>query len=245
MWEGLFPPGAAPDLATVKPEVRDKVLRGIVVEHLVYDEAIKEGVDKSESVQKQLDELRHKLVVRAFLEAKASDIGDKDLHAAYDDRVASMRDQKEVRARHILVPTKEQAIEAKKELTAGKSFADVAKQYSKDPGTASQGGDLGYFTRDKMVPEFANAAFAMKKGEISDPVKSPFGWHIIEVEDIRPVTVPTYNEAKDDLKSKLQEKKLDEYLKGMVKTADVKVYDAKGKEQPFSKDIKDDSGAKK
>jgi len=82
----------------------------------------------------------------------------------------------------------------------------VARDFSKDPGSAKQGGDLGYFTRDKMVKEFGDAAFSMKKGEISGPVKSSFGYHIIKVEDTRKVTAPTFNEVKDQIKAKLQEK---------------------------------------
>lgn len=245
MWDNLFPPGTATDFNTLKPEMRDKILRGIMTEHLLLSEALKEGVDKSDAVQRQLEDIRKKLIVRAYIEAKTADISDKELHDAYDASVMSLRDQKEVRARHILVASKEDAVKVKKELTSGKSFEDVAKQYSKDPTSAKQGGDLGYFTKDKMVKEFADAAFTLKKGEVSDPVKSPFGWHIIEVEDIRPVTVPTYNEAKDQLKLQLQEKKLDDYLHGLLKTAEVKLYDAKGKEIPFSKDVPEPAKAKK
>lgn len=245
MWAGLFPAGQAPELEAMQPQMRDKILRGVMTERLLLGEALKQGVDKSDAVAKELEEVKRKLVVRHFLEAKTADISEADLKREYETMVASMRDQKEVRARHILVSTEAEAKDVKKKLDDGKKFEDVAREYSKDPGSAKQGGDLGYFTKDKMVKPFADAAFSMKKGAISEPVKSQFGWHVIKVEDSRPVTIPTYNQVKEQLRVSLQEKKLNDYIRGLVKEADVKVYDAKGEELPFSKDIPAEKDAAK
>lgn len=240
VWEGLFPEGQAPALDTLKPEMRDNILRSLLAERLLYSEAVKQGVDKSDKVTRQLEEVKKKLIIRAFLDAKTADlITDADLKAEYDTMVSGMKDEKEIRARHILLATEQEAKDAKKKLDEGKSFEEVARDFSKDPGSAKQGGDLGYFTKDKMVPEFATAAFALKKGEVSGPVKSSFGYHIIKVEDIRKVTVPTFNDVKDQLRAKLQEKKLNDYIGSLVKSADVKVYDEKGKEVPFNKNLPD------
>lgn len=237
MWATLFPPGQAPDLSEMKPEIRNKILRGIMTERLLLSEGLKQGIDKSDAVQKELEEVKRKLVVKHFLEAKTADVTDADLKREYDALVINLRDKKEARARHILVATEADAKDIEKKLADGKSFEELAKQYSKDPGSAKQGGDLGYFTKDKMVKEFADAAFAMKKGQVSKPVKSQFGWHIIKLEDLRPVTIPTYNAVKEQLRAAVQDKKLGEYIRGLVKSADVKVYDAKGKEVPFEKDL--------
>lgn len=240
MWAGLFPPSQAPAFDAIKPEMRDKVLRGIMTEKLLAAEGNKAGLDKSPEVTKQLEEAKNKLVIKALLDQKTGDVvTDADLKKEYDSMVADMRDEKEVRARHILVASEKDAKDAKAQIDGGKKFEDVAKEYSKDPGSAKQGGELGYFTKDKMVKEFADAAFKLKKGEVSDPVKSPFGWHVIQVEDIRKVQAPTFNEAKDTLKARLQEKKLNEYIKSLVKTANVTVYDTKGQEVKFSKDMPD------
>lgn len=237
-WEGLFPPGQAPAFDTVKPDVREKVLRGVMAEKLVMAEAQKQGIDKSELVTKQVEDMKRKLTVRTFLDIKTADsITEADIKKEYDAMVAANKDDKEVHARHILVPSEAEAKEARKQIDSGKSFEDVAKSLSKDPGSAKNGGDLGYFTKDKMVPEFANAAFAMKKGEISAPVKSSFGWHIIKVEDVRSIKAPEFKEVKDQLKMKLQDKKLNDYISGIVKTADVKVFDAKGKPMAFEKNL--------
>ena len=238
MWEGLFPAGQAPAFEAVKPDMRERILRAAMAEKILYGEAVKQGTEKSEKVQRELEEMKKKLIVKNFLDAKTSDmITDADLKKEYDATIAQVKDEKEVRARHILVPTEQEAKDAKKKIDGGKSFEEVAKELSKDPGSAAQGGDLGYFTRDKMVKEFADAAFSLKKGEVSGPVKSGFGYHIIKAEDSRKVTPPTFNEVKEQVRAKLQERKLNDYIGGLVKSADVKVFDAKGKEQPFEKNL--------
>lgn len=237
-WEGLFPAGQAPAFDSVKPDVRERVLRAVMAEKILYGEALKQGVDKSDKLQREMEDLKKKLVVRTFLDSKTADlITDADLKKEYDAQVAAMKDEKELHARHILLASEQDAKDAKSKLDAGKSFEEVARDYSKDAASAKQGGDLGYFTRDKMVREFADAAFALKKGEVSGPVKSPFGYHLIKVEDVRKVSAPTFNDSKDALRAALQDKKLNEYISGMVKAADVKVFDASGKETPFRKNM--------
>ena len=241
MWEGLFPAGQAPAFDTIKPDMRERILRAVMAEKIIYSEAAKQGVDKSDKLIKELEDVKRKLVVKTFLDTKTADmITDADLKKDYDVMISGMKDEKELHARHILLNTEAEAKDAKKKLDAGKSFEEVAKDFSKDPGSAKQGGDLGYFTKDKMVKEFADAAFSMKKGDVSGPVKSSFGYHIIKVEDVRKVTAPTFNEVKDQIKGKLQEKKLNDYIAGLVKSADVKVFDAKGKEAPFNKNLPED-----
>lgn len=238
LWEGLFPAGQAPALDAAKPEMREKVLRAVMAEKIVYGEAVKAGADKSEKLLKELEDIKRKLAVRNFLDSKtASMISDADIKKEYDVMVTSTKDEKEVHARHILLPTEGEAKDAKKKLDDGKKFGEVAKEFSKDPGSAKNGGDLGYFKKDAMVKEFADAAFAMKKGEVSGPVKSAFGYHIIKVEDVRKVAPPTFAEVKDQIKSKMQEKKLNDYIAGLVKAAEVKVFDAKGKEIAFEKNL--------
>lgn len=236
-WEGLFPAGQAPAFETIKPDVRDKVLRGVMAERLLLAEAQKAGTDKTDAVQKQLEDMKRKMVVHAFLEVKTNDISEAEIKKEYDSLVSATKDEKEVHARHILLNSEAEAKDARKKIDEGKSFEEVAKSASKDAGSAKNGGDLGYFTKDKMVPEFANAAFAMKKGEISAPVKSSFGWHIIKVEDSRKVTPPPLAQVRDEIKARLQDKKLNDYVTGLVKGADVKVFDAKGKPLAFDKNM--------
>ena len=245
VWKGLFPEGKAPAFETAKPDVRERVLRAVMAEKLVYNDAIKQGADKAPKLVQELEDVKKKLVVRSFLDAKtAAMITDADLLRDYDAIVSTTKDEKEVRARHILLATEDEAKAAKKKLDAGKGFEELAKELSKDPGSATKGGDLGYFTKDKMVKEFANAAFSMKKGELSGPVKSSFGYHLIKVEDARKVAAPAFSEVKDQLRGAQQQKKLNEYITALIKSADVKTFNAKGKELPFAKDMPAVNGEK-
>jgi len=114
---------------------------------------------------------------------------------AYDEAAKAHPPMPEIHARHILVPTEEEAKAALARVKNGEDFAKVATELSKDP--ASEGGDLGWFTKDRMVPEFADAAFKLEPGQISDPVKSQFGWHIIKVEEKRMQTFPPFEQVKD------------------------------------------------
>lgn len=239
-WQGLFPAGQAPAFDSVTGDVKNRVLRAVMAEKILYSEALKQGVDKSPTLQREVEDLKKKLIVRTFLSNKTEGaITDAEVKKAYDAQVAEAKDEKEVRARHILLANEKEAKEAKSKLDAGKSFEEVAREFSKDAGSAKQGGDLGYFSRDKMVPEFANAAFGLKKGEVSGPVKSPFGYHIIKVEDVRKKAVPSFAESKDAIRAALQDKKLNDYIGGLVKSADVKLFDASGKESPFNKNLPD------
>ena len=115
----------------------------------------------------------------------------------YDDAAKNQKPEPEVSARHILVPTENEAKDVLKRVRGGEDFAKVATEVSKDPG--SQGGDLGWFTKDKMVPEFAETAFKLEKGQISEPVKSQFGWHVIKLEDKRTKEFPPYEAVKDQV----------------------------------------------
>ena len=154
------------------------------------------------------DDVKHRIAFersKVLMEALLNDAGkaavnDDAMHKVYDDAVKQMPPEEEVRARHILVATEDEAKDIEAQLKKGADFATLAKEKSKDPG-AAEGGDLGYFTKDQMVPEFADAAFKLDKGQISDPVKTQFGWHIIKVEDKRTKPTPTYDEVKTQLET--------------------------------------------
>ena len=113
----------------------------------------------------------------------------------YEEAVKQITGEQEVHARHILVETEDEAKAVKAELDKGADFAELAKKKSKDPGSAD-GGDLGYFTKEQMVPEFSAVAFTLEQGKISDPVKSQFGWHIIKVEEKRNRKAPDFEQVK-------------------------------------------------
>jgi peptidyl-prolyl cis-trans isomerase C len=154
------------------------------------------------------DTVKHRIEFehnKVLMETLLQDVGqsamtDDAMHKVYDDALKQMSNEQEVHARHILVATEDEAKAIEAELKKGSDFAALAKQKSKDPG-ASEGGDLGYFTKDQMVPEFAEVAFKLDKGQISDPVKTQFGWHIIKVEDKRIKPTPKFDEVKGQIEN--------------------------------------------
>jgi peptidyl-prolyl cis-trans isomerase C len=142
---------------------------------------------------------------RLLMEALLQDTGRAALseeaeHKVYDEAVKQMTNEEEVHARHILVPTEDEAKAILAQLKAGADFAALAKEKSKDPGGAD-GGDLGYFSKEQMVPEFSAVAFKLDKGQISDPVKTQFGWHIIKVEDKRTKPTPAFEQVKGQIEN--------------------------------------------
>ena len=154
------------------------------------------------------DDVKHRIQLernKVLMETLLQDAGtaattDDAMHKVYDDAVKQMSGEQEVHARHILVATEDEAKAIEDQLKKGADFATLAKEKSKDPG-AAEGGDLGYFTKDQMVPEFAEVAFKLDKGQISDPVHTQFGWHIIKVEDKRIKPTPTFDEVKGQLEN--------------------------------------------
>ena len=125
----------------------------------------------------------------------------------YDSLVGTAAPEEEVRARHILVESKDKARDLFEKLAHGSDFAQLAKEHSKDPGSKDQGGELGFFTRGQMVPQFEEAAFKLKKGEVGEPFQSQFGWHIVRVDDRRQRSTPPFEAVKDRVVADMIHKK--------------------------------------
>jgi peptidyl-prolyl cis-trans isomerase C len=180
---------------------RDYLITYISDVILLSQAAQQQKLGDRDSVKRRIDLERNKVLMEALLQ----DVGqaaltDQAMHKVYDEAIKQIGNEQEVHARHILVPTEDEAKAIEAELKKGADFAALAKQKSKDPG-AAEGGDLGYFTKDQMVPEFAEVAFKLDKGQVSDPVKTQFGWHIIKVEDKRTKPTPTFDEVKNQLEN--------------------------------------------
>jgi peptidyl-prolyl cis-trans isomerase C len=190
-------------IAKVPPEDRRRAVLDVLVDlNLMANAATAEGLDKTEGFQRQLALLRAQALRSEFfrteIEGKATD---EAVKKRYEAEIAKVAPQEEVQASHILVKTEEEAKAIIKELDAGGDFAAIAKEKSQDPGSAKMGGDLGYFTEGKMVPEFEKAAFALDVGKYTEtPVKSQYGYHVIKVTDKRKQPLPTYDQVKDQVK---------------------------------------------
>jgi peptidyl-prolyl cis-trans isomerase C len=168
---------------------------------LIAQTAEAKKVADTADFKRRLAFARTKLLMEQFLQAESkAAVTEAAMRKVYDEAIGQMKNQTEVRARHILVETEDEAKAIVAELKKGTDFAELAKSKSKDPGSAD-GGDLGYFTKDQMVPEFSEVAFKLDKGALSDPVKSQFGWHVIKVEDKRERQPPEFDKVKDQLET--------------------------------------------
>ena len=168
---------------------------------------------------------RSKVLMETLLQdAGTAAVTDDAMHKVYDDAVKQMPSEQEVHARHILVATEDEAKAIEDQLKKGADFAALAKEKSKDPG-AADGGDLGYFTKDQMVPEFAEAAFKLDKGQISEPIHTQFGWHIIKVEDKRTKPTPTFDQVKVQLQNYVAHRAQAELVDNLRKSAQIERLD--------------------
>jgi peptidyl-prolyl cis-trans isomerase C len=180
---------------------RDYLINYVSDVMLIAKAAEAKKVGDTSDFKQRLAFARNKLLMESLLqsEAKAA-ASDVALRKVYDDAKQQMSTDQEVRARHILVGSEDEAKAVLGELKKGGDFAELAKQKSKDPG-AADGGDLGYFTKDQMVPEFAETAFKLEPGQLSEPVKTDFGWHIIKVEDKRTRQIPEFDQVKGQIET--------------------------------------------
>ncbi len=165
---------------------RDYAIDYLIDLKIVAMQAAKEKLDETPDFKRRLDQTRERILMETILtregEKAASEAA---VRKFYDDTVKTLKTEQEVRARHILVEKEEQAKAALERLKKGEDFAKLAAELSTDPGSGKEGGDLGWFEKGRMVPEFGEAAFKLEKGQISDIVKSQFGFHIIKLEDRR------------------------------------------------------------
>jgi peptidyl-prolyl cis-trans isomerase C len=184
------------------PEVRQEALLTYLIDvTLIAQAAEEQKLADAPGFDRRLAYARQKVLMEALLDKASKDASNEAaMKKVYDESVAQNKPVEEVSARHILVETEDKAKEVLAKLKAGTDFAELAKAESKDPG-AADGGSLGYFTQDQMVPEFASVAFKLEKGALSDPVKTQFGWHIINIEDKRNKPVPSYDQVKDQIQT--------------------------------------------
>jgi peptidyl-prolyl cis-trans isomerase C len=172
---------------------------------------------------------RDKALLDEYLDQQAKKaVNPEASRKLYDETVKSLTPEQEVHARHILVETEDEAKKAYARIKGGEDFAKVAADLSKDPGSKDDGGDLGFFTKDRMVAPFAEAAFKLDPGQVSEPVKTQFGWHIIKVEEKRTKPVPSYDDMKEQVDTYLGRKAQQDLIVDLRQKAKIERLDDKG-----------------
>jgi peptidyl-prolyl cis-trans isomerase C len=214
------------NMPSIPPEQKRDYLINYLVDVIVLSQAAeKQKLSERPDVKHRLAFDHNRLLMESLLQdgGKAA-LSDEAEHKVYDEAIKQVKNEEEVHARHILVPTEDEAKAILAQLKGGADFATLAKEKSKDPG-AAEGGDLGYFTKDQMVPEFAEVAFKLNKGQLSDPVKTQFGWHIIKVEDKRVKPTPTFEQVKPQIENYIAHRAQAELVENLRKTANVERLD--------------------
>jgi peptidyl-prolyl cis-trans isomerase C len=230
---------AGPQIQQLPPQmIYPQILQKMLATKVVSQKGYADGMQNDKDVKQRVKDLEAQVVAEAYIhkqiEPKITEAKTKE---RYDQLVAKFKPQDEIRARHILVKTEDEGNAVIKQLKGGADFAKLAEEKSKDTGSAKQGGDLGYFPHDAMVKEFADAAFALKVGEITDkPVKTNFGYHVIKVEDKRKSSAPPIAEVKDQINNQLGQELTNDEVKDLEAKAKIEKFNLDGTPMPAEAD---------
>ena len=201
------------------------VVEFLVERHLLAQLANKQGVADMDDYKRRLAAYQAKALRDSYLSQIISPkITEAEIRAVYDEEAKKVSSTERIRARHILVASEKEAKSIAEKIGKGEKFEDLAKQYSLD-GSKNYGGDLGYFTAPEMVPAFSTAAFALKKGDVSAPIKTDFGWHVIRLEDRKQGAAQPYDQVKSAIRNVLVRQKVQETLAGLKDVAKVEIVD--------------------
>lgn len=207
------------------PELQKSTKEYLITRELLVQEARKKGMDKSVEIQTRLENTKQELLARIYFEnfAKSHPVSENDIKNEYD-RMKSEVGTKEYKVRHILVQKEDEAKSVMDQLKKGVKFEKLATEKSMDPGSKANGGDLGWSAPTRYVKPFADAVIAMKKGETTDkPVQSPFGWHVIRLDDVRALKFPTLAQAKPEIKQMLLQRAFGEHVNDLRKKSKIEM----------------------
>ncbi|MEM1378933.1 MAG: peptidylprolyl isomerase [Pseudomonadota bacterium] len=210
---------------------RVAALMALIDIRMLANKADADGIDETPAFQQRLAFLRDRALHNSLFNAEVvGNVTEEEVRAAYDEEIAGRPAQNEINARHILVETEEEARAVIAELDGGADFATLAAEKSTGP-SGPNGGDLGYFTRGRMVPEFEQAAFDLTVGEYTkEPVQTQFGFHVIKVEDARPVQPPAFEQVAGQIQQGLLRQRYFELLQSLRADTEIDVTDPALKE---------------
>lgn len=207
-------------------DTKMRIIDNMVVEEVFVQEAEAQGVTKDKEFTQTLERARRQILAQRFLQKNVQPkITDANVKAFFDKNKGRYSND-EVRAMHVLVKSEAEAKEVYQKAKGGEDFQVLAKKYSKDPSAAQNMGDLGFFTRSRMVKEFADKAFSLKPGEIGEPVKTPFGFHVIKLMEKRDGKTVNFAEIKDQVRGDFQNEQVNQLIEGLKKARKVSVNEA-------------------
>jgi peptidyl-prolyl cis-trans isomerase C len=227
------------ELGTLAPHIQrifaapggmERFVDELVKREVLYQQAKKEGLENKPEYKKKVEDFSKLTLISLLLEKEVENkakVTEKDVKDYYEAHKQDLTTNAQVRASHILLKTEEEANAVKDQLNKGGDFAKIAKEKSLDTGSAKNGGDLGFFSRGQMVPEFERAAFGLKVGEVSNPVKTQFGYHVIKVTEKKEGSLVDFDKVKDALTQRVttgkQKEVFDDYLNGLKKSYSIDI----------------------
>lgn len=221
------------DLGSLPDSTKRRVLVEYLIEHSLFaDAAEAQKLGQGQAYDERMQYWRRRALRDTFFDVKVRDsVTDAEAKKFYDAQVGQLKPQEEVRARHILVESKDKAVEIFEKIAHGADFGQMAKEFSKDPGTKDDGGDLGFFSRGQMVPQFEEAAFKLQAGDVSQPVETQFGWHLIRIDEKRDRKPPQFEEVKERILLSMVHRKAQEVVTELRNKAQVEYIDPEIKKQ--------------
>lgn len=216
------------DLGSLPEATRRRVLVEFLIENQLFADAAEgQQLGAGAAFEERMQYWRRRALRDAFFDRSVrASVKDADAKAFYDREVGASKAEEEVRARHILVDNKDKAREIFEKLAHGADFAQLAKEHSKDPGSKDQGGELGFFARGQMVPQFEEAAFKLRKGEVSEPFQTQFGWHVVRVDERRQRAAPPFEAVKDRVVAAMIHRKAQQIASDLRGKAQIEYIDA-------------------
>jgi peptidyl-prolyl cis-trans isomerase C len=233
------------ELGTLAPDVKRRALTEYLIDNVLFAEAAEAAnVAASPAFEEQMRYLRRRVLREQYFDKTLrGTVTEDEAREVYNARVASMKPEDEFAARHILVDSEDKAKKLRKKIVDGADFAEVAKENSTDPGSKDKGGFLGYFGKGQLVPEFEQAVMKLQEGELSEPVKTTFGWHIIKLEDRRRKELPPFDQVKDTITNSLIVRKAQERAAALREKAKLEYIDAGIKKQVEEQKKKEEEAA--
>lgn len=197
---------------------KEMFLESVINQKLLYAEALNQNIDKDANIKKEIEEATKQITIGGLLKKEIEQklqVSDEDVKNYYEANKEQLKEPEKFRVRHILVDTEETAKDILTRLNAGEDFATLAKEKSKDP-SKEQGGDLGFFSKGQLIPEFEQAALGLEVGQISGVVKTQFGYHVIKMEEKQPARERSFEEVKDSIKQTLLATKQKERFEALL-----------------------------
>ena len=215
------------DLGSLPDATRRRVLAEFLIENQLFaDAAERQKLSPGTGLEERLQYWRRRTLRDVYFDKNVKDwVNDEETKRYYEQHVGALKPEEEVRARHILAESKDKARELYEKIAHGADFAALAKENSKDPGSKDQGGELGFFTRGQMVPQFEEAAFRLKAGEVGEPFETQFGWHIIKVDERRPRAAPSFEDVKERVRAAMIHQKAQDIARELRGKAQIEYID--------------------